>query len=75
MRVGEYYNSNLLFKDLEKAETIIQHKIRINEFGPYDKYRWFLLYKDVNDEIKIIREMDGNNEHKFFDKKKKKKNE
>ena len=75
MRVGEYYNSNLLFKDLEKAETIIQHKIRINEFGPYDKYRWFLLYKDVNDEIKIIREMDGNNEHKFFDKQVNEKNE
>ena len=43
----EDYCSNLLFDNLKEAQLEIQTDIRKYEFGSYDKFRWFLLYKDI----------------------------
>ena len=62
-KIENYCNSDLLFEDLKKAEKEILPELRDNEFELYDKFRWFLLYKDLNDEIKKLEEMEKN--HKY----------
>ena len=51
----DYCNSNLLYDNLKEAEKIIQPEIRINELdSSIDKFRWFILYKDVKEEIQRL---------------------
>ena len=66
-RVEDYCCSSLLFDNLKQAESEIQPEIRINELGSIDKFRWFLLYKDVKEEIQKLKEMDENNEYSILD--------
>ena len=47
----EDYCSNVLSDNIKEAQLEIQTDIRKYEFGSYDKFRWFLLYKDIKDEI------------------------
>ena len=66
--VENYCISEKLSVDLKLAENIIKPKIRVNEeFGDYDKYRWFLMYKDVQDEIDKIINININNKFSVID--------
>ena len=45
----------LLFDNLKEAEKIIQPEIWINElYSSIDKFRWFILYKDVKEKIQTL---------------------
>ena len=62
-KIEDYCSSNTLYQDLKKAETKIYPKERKNEFGSLDKFRWFLLYKDLTDEIQKLKNIEQNNEY------------
>ena len=72
-KVDNYFCSEKLFNDLKEAESIIKPKERKNEFNfiiskrndtpdTYEKYRWFLVYKDIEEEIKQCKNLINTND-------------
>jgi len=57
-KVNDYCCSNLLFKHLKEAESIIKPEIKIKELTCTDDFRWFILYKDVKEEIQKLQNME-----------------
>jgi len=56
-KIEDYCCSDLLFNNLKEAQLEIQSQPRIYELESNDKFRWFLLYKDVKEEIQIYFKM------------------
>ena len=67
MKIEDYCCSNLFFQNLKEAEAEIQPEIKINELGSIDKFRWFVLYKDVKDEIQKLKEIEDKNKISILD--------
>ena len=72
-KVENYFCSENLFNDLKEAESIIKPRERKNEFNfkiskrndtpdTYEKYRWFLVYKDVEEEIEECKKLTNTND-------------
>jgi len=67
MKIEDYCCSNTFFQNLKEAETEIQPEIKINELASIDKFRWFVLYKDVKDEIQKLKEIENKNKISILD--------
>jgi len=63
IKIKNYCNSIKLFEDLKKAEKEILPELRVNEFEFYDNFRWFVLYKDLKDEINRLEEIEKNQQN------------
>ena len=59
-KIENYCNSKLLFEDIKKAEKEILPELRDNEFEFYDQFRWFVLYKDLKEEIRRLEDIEKN---------------